>query len=82
MNLFACAIKVGTATKSLVVPQCSTLGVVSFVDLGQIVAFVSHLVGTATDVGVLIMNKGGGLQSAGMASRVYQFAVLLLVSLC
>ena len=86
MNLFACAIKVGTTTKSLVVPRRSTLGVVSFVDRGQIVALASCLVGTVTDVGVLIMNKGGGLQCWdgiwGVPIRCASASESLLMSVC
>ena len=65
MDLFACAVEVGAATESLVVPRRSALGVGSFVDWGQIDAFASLLVGTATDVGVFIVCKGGGLRSTG-----------------
>ena len=79
--MFACAVEVGAATESLVVPRCSALGAGSFVDRGQIDAFASLLVGTATDVGVFIVCKGGGLRSTRTAAGVYQFAVLPLASL-
>ena len=82
VDLFACAVEVGAATESLVVLRCSAFGAGSFVDRGQIDAFASLLVGTATDVGVFIVCKGGGLRSTRTAAGMYRFAVLPLASLC
>ena len=49
--MFACAIKVGVATESRLVPRRSALGAGSFVDRGQIVdVFMGAVeVGSATD---------------------------------
>ena len=51
MDLFACAVEVGVATESQLVPRCSALWVGSFVDRGQIVdVFVGAVeVGSATN---------------------------------
>ena len=82
VDVFVGAVEVGSATNSRLVPRRSALGAGSFVDRGWIVAFASRLVGTATDSGGWIVNKGGGLHSAGTVSGVYRFAELPLVSLC